>query len=349
MSHEILFLSGFLIFIIVILLLDLGIFNKKQQAVSLKQAGLMSVFIVLLSLSFYILLTHFGHEIHGIDSMEKLREIAAKYHQPAVKLNDNFEHSRLIYNQNLGLEFFTGYLIEYALSIDNIFVILLIFTGFGVAPKNYHRVLFWGIFGAIVMRFLFIFIGASLIQKFGWIMYVFGAFLVYTGIKMFLDRNKNEEIDPQNHPIVKFARKHFKVHNQFVDNKFFVIINGARIMTPLFLVLIIIEFSDLIFAVDSIPAIFSITKDPYIVFFSNIFAIIGLRSMFFVLAGIVGKFRFLKIGLSALLAFIGLKMIFHNYLSSIGFSTFHSLAVVLLILSSCIIASLVFPYPKVEK
>jgi tellurite resistance protein TerC len=259
-------------------------------------------------MGFYILLTYYGHLIHGIDSMERLQEIVAKHKHPIKIVPGNLEHSIMVYDKNLG--FLTGYLVEYALSVDNIFVILLVFSGFGVAPRNYHRVLFWGIFGAIVMRFLFIFIGAALIQKFEWIMYVFGAFLVYTGIKMFIDRNKDEEIDPQHHPVVKFAQKHFKVHNQFVGNKFFVVVDGIKKMTPLFLVLIIIELTDLIFAVDSIPAIFSITKDPYIVFFSNIFAIIRLRSMFFLLAGIVNKFRFLKIGLAALLAFIGLKMIF---------------------------------------
>lgn len=346
MSNEILYLSGFLIFIIALLLLDLGIFNKKDAAVSLKQAGLMSVFIILLSLGFYILLTYFGHHIHGIDSMERLQEIVTKHKHPVKIIPGNLEHSLMLYDKNLGLEFLTGYLVEYALSIDNIFVILLVFSGFGVAPRNYHRVLFWGIFGAIVMRFLFIFIGAALIQKFEWIMYVFGAFLVYTGIKMYIERNKDDEIDPQHHPVVKFAQKHFKVHNQFVGNKFFVVIDGIKKMTPLFLVLIIVEFTDLIFAVDSIPAIFSITKDPYIVFFSNIFAIIGLRSMFFLLAGIVNKFRFLKVGLAALLTFIGLKMIFHHYLDDLGFTTSHSLIVIVSILFLSISISLMFPEKK---
>lgn len=349
MSNEILFLSGFLIFIVTLLLLDLGIFNKKDAAVSLKQAGLMSVFIVLLSLGFYILLTYFGHHIHGIDSMERLQDVIAKHKHPVKIIPGNLEHSIMLYDKNLGLEFLTGYLVEYALSIDNIFVILLVFSGFGVAPRNYHRVLFWGIFGAIIMRFLFIFIGAALIQKFEWIMYVFGAFLVYTGVKMFIERNKDDEIDPQHHPVVKFAQKHFKVHNQFVGNKFFVVIDGIKKMTPLFLVLVIVEFTDLIFAVDSIPAIFSITKDPYIVFFSNIFAIIGLRSMFFLLAGIVNKFRFLKVGLAALLSFIGLKMIFHHYLDDIGFTTSHSLIVIVSILFLSIVISLLFPEKKTQK
>ena len=160
-------------------------------------------------------------------------------------------------------------------SVDNIFVIVLIFTAFGVAPKNYHRVLFWGILGAIVMRFIFSFVGVGLIQKFEWMVYVVGAFLIYTGVRMFIVRNSEDKIDTQNHPVVRFANKYFKVHNHFVGNKFFVTVDGVRKMTPLFLVLLIIEGTDLIFAVDSIPAIFSVTKDPYVVFFSNIFAIIG--------------------------------------------------------------------------
>lgn len=254
-----------------------------------------------------------------------------------------------LYNQNLGLEYLTGYVVEYALSVDNIFVIVLVFTAFGVAPKNYHRVLFWGILGAIVMRFIFIFVGAALIQKFEWIMYVFGAFLVFTGVKMFFDRNNEETIDTQNHPVVKFANRYFKVHNHFVGNKFFVTIDGVKKMTPLFLVLLIIEGTDLIFAVDSIPAIFSVTKDPYVVFFSNIFAIIGLRSMFFLLAGILDKFRFLKVGLAALLTFIGLKMLFHHYLDEWGFSTTDSLFIIVGILGLSIGLSLAFPEKKKDR
>ncbi len=349
MTNENIFLIGFLIFIFFILALDLGLFGKKSSAVSMKQAGLMSFFVVALSIGFYFVLISYGHLLHGIDSMEKLQHIIKKHHHPVKIIPDNLEHSILLYNQNLGLEYLTGYVLEYALSVDNIFVIVLIFSGFGVAPKNYHRVLFWGILGAVVMRFIFIFLGAALIEKFEWIMYVFGAFLVFTGIKMFLDRNKKEQINPQNHALVKFANKYFKVHNHFVSDKFFVKIDGIRKITPLFLVLLIIEGTDLIFAVDSIPAIFSVTKDPYIVFFSNIFAIIGLRSMFFLLAGIIDKFRFLKIGLALLLTFIGFKMILHHYLDELGFSTTHSLVVIVGILGLSIFFSLVFPEQKKER
>ncbi len=199
------------------------------------------------------------------------------------------------------------------------------------------------------MRFIFIFVGAALIEKFEWIMYVFGAFLVFTGVKMFFDRHSDEKIDTQNHPVVKFANRFFKVHNHFVGNKFFVTIDGVSKVTPLFLVLLIIEGTDLIFAVDSIPAIFSVTKDPYIVFFSNIFAIIGLRSMFFLLAGIIDKFRFLKIGLAVLLTFIGLKMLFHHYLEEWGFSTTHSLLIIVGILGASILFSLIFPERKKDR
>lgn len=349
MNSETLFLGGFLLFIIVILAFDLGLTKKKTEAVSMKQAGLMSFLVVSLSLCFYVILITYGHLLHGIDSMEKLQTIITKHHHPVKVIPGNLETSIELYNHNLGLEYLTGYIVEYALSVDNIFVMILVFSAFGVVQKNYHRVLFWGILGAIVMRFIFIFVGAALIERFSWIMYVFGAFLVFTGIKMFLQRDTEEEIDTQNHPVVKFANKYFKVHNHFVGDKFWVVINGVRKMTPLFLVLIIIELTDLIFAVDSIPAIFSVTKDPYVVFFSNIFAIIGLRSMFFMLAGIIDKFRFLKVGLSVLLTFIGAKMLLHHQLEEWGFTTTHSLLVIVGILGLSILFSLLLPKKVKER
>lgn len=346
MSSEILFLGGFLLFIFIILAIDLNMGKKSGGVVSMKKAGIMSFFVVALSMCFYFILITYGHLLHGIDSMEKLQHVISKHHHPVKVIPDNLDLSIKLYNQNLGLEYLTGYIVEYALSVDNIFVMILIFTAFGVAPKNYHRVLFWGILGAIVMRFIFIFVGAALIAKFGWIMYVFGAFLIITGVKMFLEKDKDDEIDTQNHPVVKFAKKYFKVHDHFVGEKFWVTIDGVKKMTPLFLVLLIIEATDLIFAVDSIPAIFSVTHDPYVVFFSNIFAIIGLRSMFFLLAGIIDKFRFLKVGLSILLTFIGLKMIFHSKLDDWGFETSHSLLIIVTILGLSILLSLVFPEKK---
>jgi tellurite resistance protein TerC len=241
------------------------------------------------------------------------------------------------------LEFITGYVIEYALSVDNIFVMVLIFTAFNVDEKYYHRVLFWGIIGAVIMRFMFIFLGSTLINEFGWIMYIFGAFLIYTGIGMFISRDEEEKIDTENHKVVRFASRHFSVYPEYVGNKFFIKVDGAKMVTPLFIVLLIVEFTDLIFAVDSIPAIFAVTKDPYIVFFSNIFAILGLRSMFFLLVNVIHKFHYLKVGLAFLLVFIGVKMLAHHWLDLWGFTTMHSLFVILLILTTSIVGSLVFP------
>lgn len=346
MSNEIIFLISFVVFIGIILALDLGLFHKKNQEVSMKEAGIMSFIMVAISLSFYFLITQFGHLIHNIDSIEKLQTVITKHHHPIKIIGDNLEQNIARYNNNLGMEFLTGYVVEYALSVDNIFVIMLIFTSFKVDKSNYQPVLFWGILGAIVMRFVFIFVGAALIAKFGWILYIFGAFLVYTGIKMYLERNKHEEIDIQHHPIVKICNKYFKIHPHFVGEKFFVTVNNVKKITPLLLVLIIIEFTDLIFAVDSIPAIFSVTHDPYIVFFSNIFAIMGLRSMFFLLANVIDKLRFLKIGLAVLLVFIGAKMLAHHYLDEIGFETGHSLLIIVFILAVSIISSLLFPDKK---
>jgi len=220
---------------------------------------------------------------------------------------------------------------------------VLVFTAFAVEQKYYHKVLFWGIIGAVLMRFAFIFLGSTLITHFHWILYVFGAFLVYTGVSMFINRNKKQGIDPENHVVVKWASKYFAVHPKFEGDLFFVNINAKKYITPLFLVLLIVEGTDLVFAVDSIPAIFSITKDPYIVFFSNIFAILGLRSMFFLLVNIIDKFHYLKVGLAALLAFIGLKMLGANYAEKIGLTTTNSLLVILAILVISIAASLAFP------
>lgn len=347
MSHELIIMGGFLLFIGLILAFDLGLFSKKKaDSISIKKAGLMSFLMVAFAIGFYFLLRFHGDYIHNIDSFEKLEYIIHKHRHPIKIIPNDLEQSIHLYNQNLAVEFITGYLVEYALSVDNIFVILLIFTSFRVAKENYHRVLFWGILSAVVMRFIFIFVGAALISKFGWILYIFGGFLIYSGIKMFLEKDHQEQIDTHHHPVVKFANKYFKVHNSFVGDKFWVNIDGIKKMTPLLLVLIIIEFTDLIFAVDSIPAIFSVTNDPYIVFFSNIFAIIGLRSMFFLLAGFVDKLRYLKIGLASLLVFIGIKMLTHTYLEEIGFKTFHSLLIIISILAISIIASLVNPIKK---
>ncbi len=343
MSNELIFISGFAIFIVLMLAFDLGVFNKKDHVIKYREAAIMSLIWVCCALGFYVLISLHGEWIHGVTSMQRLQEVVVAHKHNINIIPTDFVGSMEIYKNNLALEFITGYLIEYALSVDNIFVIVLVFTAFNVREKYYHRVLFWGILGAIIMRFLFIFLGATMIREFEWILYIFGAFLIYTGVMMFVKRNEEEKIETENHPAVKFASKIFKVYPRYVGKHFFIKRKGIQMITPLFIVLIVIEFTDLIFAVDSIPAIFSVTKDPYIVFFSNIFAILGLRSMFFLLVNVIHQFHYLKIGLAVLLTFIGVKMLAHDFLHSIGFETIHSLIVIVLILALSIIASLVFP------
>lgn len=343
MSHEMMFFGGFIIFIILMLAIDLGLFSKGDKPVSLKIAAIMSVIWVLFALAFALVLYIWGHELHNVHDLARLQEVINNHLHNIKVIPNDLEGSLAVYNKNLTLEYLTGYVVEYALSIDNIFVMVLLFTSFGIPEKYYHKVLVWGILGAIALRCIFIFIGAALIAKFGWILYVFGAFLVYTGIMMYINRNQEEDVDPQNHPVVKFASKYFKVTHKLDSGKFFHLENGIKYMTPLFLVLLVIEFTDLIFAVDSIPAIFSVTKDPYIVFFSNIFAVLGLRSMFFLLVNIIHKFHYLKVGLAFLLVFIGAKMLLHSWLEQWGFSTMHSLIVIVSILAISVIASLMFP------
>ena len=343
MSHELMFFGGFILFIILMLSIDLGLFSKSNKPITLKAAAIMSLIWVSFALGFGVILYFWGNELHNVHDIARLKEIVAK-HLHDIKINEtDLVGSIKAYNKNLTLEYLTGYVVEYALSVDNIFVMVLLFSSFGIPEKYYHKVLVWGIIGAILMRCIFIFIGAALIAKFGWILYLFGAFLVYTGITMYINRNQEEEVDPQNHPVVKFASKYFKVTHKLDSGKFFVKENGIKYITPLFLVLLVIEFTDLIFAVDSIPAIFSVTKDPYIVFFSNIFAVLGLRSMFFLLVNIIDKFHYLKVGLAFLLVFIGAKMLLHSYLKEWGFTTTHSLIVIIAILAISVVASLMFP------
>ena len=343
MSNEIIFFGSFLLFIVLMLAIDLGLFNKKDHKVSMKEAAIMSFIWVSFAIGFYFLLLTEGEILHDINSFAKLQEVTARHLHNITLIPGNFAESLSVYKQNLALEFLTGYVIEYALSVDNIFVMVLIFSAFGVDERYYHRVLFWGIIGAVLMRFLFIFLGSTLINEFGWILYIFGAFLVYTGVGMFLSRDEEDKIDTENHKVVRFASKYFSVYPEYVGNKFFIKVDGKKMVTPLFIVLLIVEFTDLIFAVDSIPAIFAVTKDPYIVFFSNIFAILGLRSMFFLLVNVIHKFHYLKVGLSFLLVFIGVKMLAHHWLSAWGFTTMHSLFIILFILTASIVASLAFP------
>ena len=345
-SNEVIFFGSFILLISVMLLLDLGVFNKKDHVVKFGEAAIWTVVWIVLALAFYFIINTHGDLVHGVNNYAELEAIQTKYASHIQLIPGNFEESLTIYRKNMSLEFITGYLLEYALSVDNIFVIILIFASFGVRAKYYKKVLFWGVLGAIIMRFLFIFLGSALMQRFEWIIYLFGLLLVYQGGKIFFEGNSDEKIDPAKHPVVKFTSKYFPVFPRYVREHFFVLKKGKWMITPLFVVVLIVEFTDLIFAVDSVPAVFSVTKDPYIVFFSNIFAIMGLRSMFFFLSNIMGLFRFLKYGLGVLLVFIGGKMLAHVYLESIGFETVYSLYVILGILAISILASVIFPEKK---
>jgi tellurite resistance protein TerC len=260
---------GFNLFILAMLALDLGVFHRKAHEVTFKEAATWSAVWVALALAFNV-------GVWQLMGAEK------------------------------GTQFLTGYLIEKSLSVDNIFVFALIFSYFAVPSVYQHRVLFWGILGALVMRAIFIAAGATLIAKFHWIIYVFGAFLILTGLKMAFTPQKG--LEPDKNPVLRLVRRLMPVTDRYHGQKFFVRENGVRMATPLFLVLVLVETTDLIFAVDSIPAIFAITTDPFIVYTSNVFAILGLRSLYFLLAGVMHKFEYLKLGLAAVLVFVGTKM-----------------------------------------
>lgn len=291
--------GGFLCFVLAMLALDLGVFHRKAHTVSIREAAIWSAVWV----GFAVL---FGAGVH------------------------------YWYGPERALEFATGYVIEKALSVDNIFVFVVIFGYFAVPNALQHRVLFWGILGALVMRAIFIMLGGAFLAKFHWAIYVFGGILVVTGIKLLIQRN--EHYDPAGNPIVKLFRRFMPVSDKYDGQNFFTRIDGRRVATPLFLALLVVEATDVVFAVDSIPAIFAITKDPFIVFTSNIFAILGLRSLYFLLAGVVDKFRYLKLGLSFVLVFVGLKMLLVDYYKvPVGLS----LGIIAGILGGSVIASLI--------
>lgn len=343
-SAESIFFILFLVFILGILFLDLKVIGRHSHVISFREALTWTIVWVSLAILFYLFLIFYGDLIHGlrnITDLEALKAHIAKYKHP-VKITDDMTIALALakYRSNMGLEYITGYLIEYSLSVDNVFVMLMVFLSFGVNKKYYKKVLFWGILGAIIMRFVFIFVSAALIARFAWILYIFGGFLVVTGIFMFLNRNKEEKIDPHHHPVVRFTSRYFLVYPRQVGDRFFIRKGGVFYLTPLFLVLLVIEFTDVIFAVDSVPAIFAVTKDPFIVFFSNIFAILGLRSLFFLLMNFMTRFRYLKHGLAFLLVFIGLKMLLHHPLEEIGFETIHSLIIIVMILGISVAFSL---------
>ncbi|MBI1305753.1 MAG: TerC/Alx family metal homeostasis membrane protein [Bacteroidetes bacterium] len=346
-SSELIFFSVFIVFILFVLMLDLGIFSKENKVVGFKEALIWSTIWVICGIGFYFLILNRGQILHGPRDLDDLKYLV-KHFQHKINIDGlSFEEALKVYRTNLSLEYLTGYFIEYALSVDNIFVMLLIFQTFGVRERYFKRVLFWGVLGALVMRFVFIFAGSAIIQQFSWVLYVFGAFLIYSGGRILIRGDKEEKIDEKNHPVVKLVGNVFPVFPRYIGERFFVKKDMRLWVTPLFIVLIVIEFSDLIFAVDSVPAIFVVTKDPYIVFFSNIFAIMGLRSMFFLLSNVMHLFRFLKIGLGVLLIYIGLKMLMHHWFEDVlGINNKISLMIVAGILFVSIILSYLFPSKK---
>ena len=304
MTTEISLWVGFNLFVVLMLVLDLGVFHRKEHEVKIKEALIWTCVWITLALIF-------NYGIYYFQGKEK------------------------------ALQFLSGYLIEKSLSVDNIFVFILIFSYFKVPSLYQHKVLFWGIIGALVMRVIFIFAGVALINQFHWVIYIFAAFLVFTGIKMFLQ--DEQKVDPDKNPVVRLFKKMFLVTDSFHGNKFFVTLNAKTFATPLFIVVLMVEVTDLIFAVDSIPAILAISQDPFIVYTSNVFAILGLRSLYFALAGMHKSFRYLKFGLSAILIFVGIKM----FLSSIyPIPILIALIIIAVILITSIIASLVIKPSK---
>jgi tellurite resistance protein TerC len=287
------------------LALDLGVFHRKERRISLREALFWSIFWTIVAFVFNGWIYYrFGSEP--------------------------------------GTEFLTGYVIERSLSFDNIFVFIIIFNYFAVAAQYQHRVLFWGILGALISRGVFIAMGAALIERFEWMIYLFGAFLVYTGVKILLEKGETE-VHPEQNPVVRLFQRFVPLTPRYHGKRFFALENGRRVATPLMLVLVVIEATDIVFAVDSIPAIFAITRNQFIIFTSNIFAILGLRALYFLLAGLMHKFRYLGFGLGLVLAFIGAKMLTHRW---IEIPTSWSLGVVLGILTLAIVASLLRPMPS---
>lgn len=304
MGTSIYFWIGFHLFVFLMLALDLGVFNKKTHKISVREAIVWSCVWISLALLFNLF----------------------------IYLDPDFGKTK-------ALEFLTGYVIEYSLSVDNIFIFILIFSYFGIKDQYQHKILFWGILGALIMRGIFIFAGIALISRFHWIVIIFGGFLVFTGIRMLFQ--KETEVDPEKNAIVHFFKRFLPVTHTYHEDKLFIRQNRKFYATPLFLVLVIIESSDLIFAVDSIPAILAISQDRFIVYTSNIFAILGLRSLYFAIAGIMGYFRYLKVGLAFVLTFVGSKML----LAFFGFDIpiVLSLLIIVGILVISILSSVVFP------
>ena len=244
------------------------------------------------------------------------------------------------------VEFVQGFMLEEALSVDNLFVFIVIFGYFRVPKILQHRVLFWGIFGALVLRGFFIFVGVEMVERFHWLLYIFGAFLVYTGVKLLKGKDGDDDVNPEHNPVLKLFRRFVPMVNEYHGDRFLIVREGRRLATPLMLVLVVIEATDVIFAVDSIPAVFGVSRDPFIIYTSNIFAILGLRSLYFVLAGSMGKFHYLPIGLGLVLAFIGVKMLVSGFYHM---PAVVSLGVLVLLLGGSIALSILRPLPKIEE
>lgn len=346
MSIEILSTLIFLVFIVGVLLVDLVLVGRKVHVISTREAAIWSIIWISLGLSFYFVLLNFGHLLHGIESMNDLKQVVGKYNPYLTFKSSTFDAMLAEYRKSQAINYVSGYFIEKTLSIDNIFVMLMILQSFNVPLKDYKLVLFWGILGAILLRFIFIFAGVAIIQRFEWVLLIFGGFLLYQGIKMLVEKEKKGK-DPKESKLVKFVSRHVRVYPEYSKDRFWFRNNGMLYFTPLFLVLVMIEFSDVIFAFDSIPAIFAVSRDPFIVFFSNVFAILGLRSLFFLVANMVNKFRFLKPGVAILLVFVGLKLVFHNKLKGWGFQPEYSLYFIAVVMILSIILSVIFP--KKEK
>jgi tellurite resistance protein TerC len=318
------FYCGFTLFVIGVLALDLGVFHRNAHAVKFREALAWSAVWVALAIVFGFLFGEFAEFRFAQDA--RLLAIPG--------FDASAEAHRVM------LQFFTGYIVEKALSVDNIFVFVVIFTYFNIPDKYQHRILFYGILGALIFRCIFIAVGAALIQYY-WVVILFGVFLIITGIKVLLAPDK--PLDPEKNPILKFLMRVLPVTPHLDGQRFFSHHNGARMATPLFVALVFIEISDVVFAVDSVPAIFAITKEPMIVFTSNIFAILGLRAMFFLLAGIVHKFRFLKYGLGLVLVFVGLKMVWLNQVFGGHFPIAWSLAIICTLIGTSILVSFLIP------
>lgn len=345
MTSRLYFFAIFMIFIVVMLALDLGLFHKKDHEIKMKEAGIWTIIWVTMAMGFGLLIFFRAEWVHGITTMDELLErVSTTSLRHVIHQGMDYAAALDIYRKEMASQFLAGYFLEESLSVDNIFVMILIFTSFGIDKRYYHRILFWGILGAIILRFIFIFTLGALVTRFSWILAIFGAFLICSGIKM-IYQDDDDQIDTANHPVVKFASKYFRVTRYGEGHKFLTKIDGKTYMTPLLLVLLVIEFSDIIFAVDSIPAVFSVTTDTFIIYFSNIFAIMGLRSLFFLFSNVTDLFWLLKYGLGILLSFIGFKMLGHE-LFGLEISTIVSLMTILGILVCSILGSLLFPQKK---